>query len=362
MRVTVLHTRLSGYFTACLEALKDKANPELQLFVRPRDPNAPFDEEQFVGLGGLYNRTEHNAKEIFSLVRSFNPDVILASGWADAGYLEVCRRMRSYDVPVVAGCDTQWKGSIRQIIASKTARWHVKRALDVLWVTGERQAMLARALGFDGDSLWDGYYACDWDQFAMDPKSLPVIRSEENSIGFIYVGRYAPEKGIDTLVEAYQLYRDMVDDPWPLFSVGAGQLAKTLEAVGASNLGFIQPKRLPSVLHRAGAFVLPSRTEPWGVVVHEAAAAGLPLILSSAVGAGVHLLRPGLNGYSFRPGDAYSLSKCMFDMHQASVTRRNRMSQVSYILSKQYTPNRWAETLITGLSSLRRSSVPRIGS
>src|SRR5690606_34557147 len=210
---------------------------------------------------------------------------------------------------------------------------------------------LARTLGFNGDRLWDGYYACDWDAFASAGQgSARAAAPFERA--FLFAGRYVPVKGLDTLLAAYRMYRGRVSDPWRLRCAGTGPLQSELAGEGVEDLGFIQPDALPAVMAEASAFVLPSRFEPWGVVAHEAAASGLPLILSDACGAGVHLLRHLYNGYSFPTGDAASLARAMVAMHELSDDRRQAFRQASFELSKQYTPQRWAETLALGIERL----------
>lgn len=352
MRVALLHTRLSGYIAACLRQLKERANAEILIYAWPNQPNAPFDVAQFAALGVIRNRRDYSEAQIKDGLDEFQPDVILTSGWADKGYVRVCRAMRQRRIPVIAGCDTQWTGSVRQHAAAMTAPLHVGRAIDVLWVTGERQAVFGKALGFHGERLWDGYYACDWEKFAA-----PAHAGEQGSPHFLYVGRYAPEKGLDTLAKAYALYREQVDVPWKLVCAGAGPLQEMLMRAGAEDLGFVQPDALAGLMREAAAFILPSRFEPWGVVAHEAAAAGLPLILSDACGAGVHLLKDLHNGYGFPVDDAAALAERMVRMTRLDEGSRNNFGEASFQLSKQYTPKRWAETLMAGVDKMARVRV-----
>ncbi len=351
MRLTLLHTRLSGYLAACLREFKAGTGAELLIYCWPNQPDAPFDAGMFADLGEIRNRREHTDAEIEAAVRAFQPDAILTSGWADKGYVKICKQMRKHGVPVIAGCDTQWKGSLRQHVASWVAPWHLHKAIKILWVTGERQATLARALGYDGACLWDGYYACDWERFALPLTSAPCSLTPAPS--FLYVGRYVPEKGIEALAEAYQMYQQQVEKPWPLVCAGAGPLKDMLVGVGADDRGFVQPGDLPDLMRSASAFVLPSRFEPWGVVVQEAAASGLPLILSDACGAGVHLLRDQFNGFQFPAKDSVALAERMVKMSAMGDDERRMWAQNSFALSRQYTPERWATTLATGLKRYR---------
>jgi glycosyltransferase involved in cell wall biosynthesis len=395
VRIVLLHTRLSGYLAACLREFKRRSGAELLIYAWPNQDSAPFDPAAFADLGEIRNRRECADDQIEAAVRKFAPDAILVSGWADKGYVKICKEMRNLGVPVISGCDTQWKGNLRQHLAGMTARFHVQKAIDVLWVTGERQATLARALGYHGDRLWDGYYACDWERFACgsqgtgdggrrkevrsqrsedegqtagsaphahrrsqsDATGLPHSASNNQySESFLYVGRYVPEKGIDTLAAAYAAYCKRVEKPWKLVCAGAGPLRETLMAAGAEDRGFVQPLDLPALMHSATAFVLPSRFEPWGVVVQEAAASGLPLILSDACGAGAHLLRHLYNGFSFPSGSVDGLVRAMRAMHGATQDDRKNFGLASFELSKQYTPQLWAARLLAGLSTLTQKS------
>ncbi|AHF93544.1 glycosyl transferase family 1 [Opitutaceae bacterium TAV5] len=356
MKLVLLHSRLSGYLAACLRAFKRLVDAELLVYAWPNQPNAPFDASVFQDLGSVLNRHEHADAAILRAVRAFSPDAVLVSGWADKGYARICRRLKANDIPVIAGCDTQWTGSLRQYGASWVSPWHLHRFIDVLWVTGERQRYLANKLGYSGARCWEGYYACDWEVFADRAHRSSGIVTDERAQKpfFLYVGRYAPEKGLDTLADAYRQYRAEVPNPWPLICAGRGECRELLLQAGAEDRGFVQPGELPALMREASAFILPSRFEPWGVVLQEAAAAGLPLIASEACGAAVHLLRHLYNGYCFPTGDAGALTEALLAMHRLSKADREVFSQASLELSKQYRPERWAATLAEGLATIRK--------
>ena len=78
---------------------------------------------------------------------------------------------------------------------------------------------------------------------------------------------------------------------------------------------------------KCGAFVLPSRKEPWGVVVQEAAAARMPVICSNAVGAGDHLVEDGESGFVFESGNAEELAGKLAVLSSASPERRKEMGE-----------------------------------
>jgi len=130
----------------------------------------------------------------------------------------------------------------------------------------------------------------------------------------LYVGRLAEEKGLFTLLGAFKEIRNIYGKV-TLSIVGEGELRDDLEDFtsekGIDNVcfaGFIENKELPRYYGIADIFVLPSRDEPWGVVVTEAMASALPLILSDKVGCREDLLKEGRNGFCFESGKSRQLA------------------------------------------------------
>ncbi len=170
-----------------------------------------------------------------------------------------------------------------------------------------------------------------------------LSRAMSNDAGYLSV-ETSPEKGLDLLLAAYRQYRSTVADPWPLVVVGAheGQLYQE----GIEYAGFVQPNELASVFSRTTTMILPSRFEPHGVVIQEAAAAGLSLLCSEAVGAGDAFIRRGLNGLVVETGSSAALAGAMVDIHGWSPDRLREASIVSRQLAAQFTPRAWASTLV----------------
>jgi glycosyltransferase involved in cell wall biosynthesis len=96
----------------------------------------------------------------------------------------------------------------------------------------------------------------------------------------------------------------------------------------------------------AGCLILPSRFEPWGVVVQEAAASGQAVICTSTCGAASRLVLDGYNGRVVAPDKPAELTQAMHWVANADPARRVAMSERGVELAKQYTPQRWAEHLV----------------
>jgi len=92
------------------------------------------------------------------------------------------------------------------------------------------------------------------------------------------------------------------------------------------------------------------------VVIQEAVAAGRIVICSDACGAGVHLVHDGLSGYVVQTGNVEQLARRMADLTALSSIERRRMVVAGHDLSKQYTPERWAATLMRVIGDNNRQA------
>lgn len=348
MKIAILYSEISGYIISCIAAFQRQGNSSL-IYAWPRQDNAPFDDSLLQKLGVVHDRSKFDEKAVLASVLDYAPDAVLVSGWMDKGYVSICRELRKRGILVVSGLDNQWRGDLRQRAAVLMSKFYLHKFIDVLWVSGEQQRQYANRLGYYGDHCWDGFYCCDWEGFS---KYKAAYRKSEERY-FLYAGRYVHEKGLDTLAEAYKRYQKECPEPWKLICAGRGPLQDLLLEAGAEDRGFMQPDKLPALMASASALILPSRYEPWGVVLQEAAACSLPLICSDACGAGVHLLRPYFNGYSFASGDVENLKHAMLGISMLDKESWCQYSENSFQLSRQYTPERWATVLSNGVIRVR---------
>jgi glycosyltransferase involved in cell wall biosynthesis len=106
--------------------------------------------------------------------------------------------------------------------------------------------------------------------------------------------------------------------------------------------GFRQVEELPFFYAGAGAFIHPALAEPWGLVINEAMASGLPILSSRNVGAAEELVQEGVNGFSFDPEDLEGLAGLMAQMAGISVEKRLAMGKASERLILEWGPERFA--------------------
>ena len=165
----------------------------------------------------------------------------------------------------------------------------------------------------------------------------------KNKYIVLYVGRLTKEKGLPTLLRAFKKIKSSYDNV-TLLIVGEGKLRNDLEKfISKKEIenvrfeGFIKNKKLPRYYAIADIFVLPSRNEPWGVVVTEAMASALPLILSDKVGCRGNLLKAGENGFCFENDNpvqlAYYIEKLLenpINIEKMGNNSRNIIKKLDY--------------------------------
>ena len=244
-------------------------------------------------------------------------------------------------IPVVLTLDNWWTGSLKQRLAALTAPWFIHRRFNRAWVPGKPQIPFAQKLGFSGRFLATGFYCAD-------PKPFQAIYEKRKttppSKKIQYIGRYLDVKGVRELWSAFMELSDEFPE-WELHCIGTGELweSRTIHPKIIHH-GFIQPQELEPHLLDAACFVMPSKKEPWGVVLHEMAIAGLPLLASQQVGAATLFLDENKNGLFIALSNLQEgLKKFLMLSSQDCVT----MSERSHRLGLLITPADWTNQLLT---------------
>jgi glycosyltransferase involved in cell wall biosynthesis len=162
-----------------------------------------------------------------------------------------------------------------------------------------------------------------------------------------------PKKNLPRLIEAFARYRQTAGpSAWPLELLGDGPMRGELERTRAAHSletalvmpGFVQYGGLPSYYGNAGAFVHASTIEQWGLVVNEAMAAGLPVLVSERCGCAPDLVEEGRNGHTFDPYDVDALAGLMLKV-VSGARDRAAMGEASRQIIARWSPETFAEGL-----------------
>ena len=341
MRVLFLCTELSGYFANCIQLLQHDTDAEILVVYYPGIKEAPF--EIAIENARLVKRTELTNNNLLEMSLSYQPDIVYVAGWVDKEYLKIARRLKRIGKKTICGIDNAWKGTIRQHFATYGSKWIVKPYFTHLWVAGQMQYQFAIRLGYTHQSILTGLYAADTDLFATASRT-PHLRKA------VFVGRLESVKNVLLLYKVFCSLNDVERNGWSLEIIGNGSqrdLMVTTETVSVTP--FLQPKELIKRINDAGLFILPSMYEPWGVVVHEFAAAGKPLLLSTEVHSGEAYLIQGYNGYYFKQGDEGDLRRKMIHFFSLSDAVREKMGKRSLELAASGDPKIWVGKILSVL-------------
>jgi glycosyltransferase involved in cell wall biosynthesis len=336
-RLTILWSALASYNVAFFRTLAVSHHVAIQLIHQTPERDAPYASFDLSFCDSAVEDLPEIRQQLATSVEKFRPDAVLMMSWNYRRFMRIARRLRRRGVHVVSAMDNQWCGRTKQYLGVFTAPIYLRPSIDTFLVPGENQASFARKLGYE-DVLY-GYAAADVDSFRSE---LPITHRERS---FLFIGRLVPAKNIAGLVEAYQLYRKRVEDPWQLKMSGTGPLSGQLRAIsGVQVLGFIQPSDIAAVMNSARCLILPSLQEPWGVVIQEAGAAGLPVIASYRCGAASTYIRCGVNGYVVCPR-AEEIANAMVRISEMPEVELSAMSQAGVQIASLWTPSKLASNL-----------------
>lgn len=284
---------------------------------------------------------------VFKCLNEIRPDAMAIAGWGTVD-ARAC----------LAWCK---KNGARAIVMSETRAADGKRVWWKEWIKsrivrrfdaglcgGESHRAYLVELGIPKDRIEFGYNIVDNDFF----KPSSNISGSEPL--FLASNRFIPRKNIGRLIEAYAEYvksfqfsgfsfqQEVVKRVWPLVLLGDGdqcrELVRHCSELGLRSVecdegqdlkrnsyklktpteggtvvfaGFRQIQELPEFYAQAGAFIHPALEEPWGLVINEAMAAGLPVLSSNNVGAAEELVIDGKTGFLFDPKNVNQMADAM---------------------------------------------------
>jgi glycosyltransferase involved in cell wall biosynthesis len=238
------------------------------------------------------------------------------------------------------------------------------RRFDAALVGGRPHLAYVRELGLPERVIFTGYDVVDnrfWQEEADRARKRGNRRRRPAwpERYFLAVQRFIPEKNLEGLLQAYSRYRSRARAAaWHLVICGSGLLEGRVRAlVGELNLagqvhlpGYQKAEALAGWYGLAGCLIHASFREPWGLVVNEAMAAGLPVLVSQNCGCAADLVHEGVNGFTFDPGDLKGLAGLMAKMSSKEVDLQ-AMGQASRRIIGGWTPQTFAETLLQALEA-----------
>lgn len=298
---------------------------------------------------------------VVGVLRRARPDVVLLGGWNQPAFWQALAYARVRHVPVAVWVESTASDVRSRSWLSAQARRALIGAAAGFVVPGAAARDYLVSLGVEADRITVAPNSVDTgifrDAVAAARARRGALRTELgfDRPTFLYVGRFHADKGVDLLLRCASEVPEA-----DIVLIGSGPEEHALRELAPDRVRFagrLERERLVPWLAAADGLVLPSRSEPWGMVLTEAASAGLPLIATEAAGAAHDLIEHGVNGFRVPTAHVGALA----DALRALATDegfRTSAGERSLEIARAHTPEVWAAA-VAGLA--RRLAQDRAG-
>jgi glycosyltransferase involved in cell wall biosynthesis len=238
---------------------------------------------------------------------------------------------------------------------------------------GARSKQYIQSYGIDPELIYSPCQAAAlphaYDAASILRRYRASPRSDGESPTFLFVGRLSKEKGLEDLLAAFRSVQQQLPKA-KLLLAGPGSERDGLQSQAAawglgSSITFLgnqTAEEIGELLEISTALVLPSRKEPWGLVVNEALSYGCPVVVSEVCGCIPELVLNGVTGYAFPAGDVAALRDSMLRVITLNKDRLDTANRCMEVIS-QYTPERAAAEILRGCNKIlvgtTQDSVPQ---
>ncbi len=313
------------------------------------------------------------ARSLHRRLDALSPAIVCINGWSVGGCiasLDWCLRRR---VPVVLFSDSSehdeprrwWKEAIKRRIV---------RLCSAALIAGRSHRRYIEKLGMPAERIFDGYDVVDNAHFEA---GSDAARRQDASLRarlglpanyFIACSRFEAKKNLLGMLDAYAIYRQKAGAGyWPLIILGDGPQCER-EALEARRRelglehdvrlpGFTTYDELPAYYGLASAFLHLSTIDQWALVVNEAMASGLPVIVSRRCGSAAELVSDGANGFSVEPDDYSGIAEAMAQI-ATDGDRRRAMGRESRRIIAGWGPERFARNLSAAVAAAEAAPRP----
>ncbi len=303
--------------------------------------------------------------EVFRTLEEFNPDIVFCPATPfPEGMAAIAYRTKYRKRAIMM--DDSWEHTDRRSVLTKRMKREIHKNIEGVFIPAVSHRDYYWALGFPEERVVYGVDVVDNDYYRERAGSARNKAVEiRNSLHlpaayFLFVGRFIGRKGIDTLFEAYRRYRShTVETPCGLVLVGDGPYRGRISAEDSGREGVLfagsqTGDGLCAYYGLAEALIVPSLSDPWGLVVNEGMASGLPVVVSRGCGSSMSLVKEGINGWTFEPGDAAALSDIMLRLSETGEEERRKMGEKSLDIISEWSLQKFADGAIQALNIPRR--------
>lgn len=306
-------------------------------------------------------------KKIHDALSRLNPDVVVIPGWGHNFARAALKWCLTYKKPRILMSESKRDDAKRHPVKEFWKKHRYVSRFSAALVGGRKHSDYLCELGMERSQIFFGYDVVDSSYLASEVDG--IRKSCQRAIDIpgrnyvLSVNRFIKRKNLTTLIKAFAASIASSHHDWDLVLLGGGaeeqNLRKTARDTGYSSRihfpGFKSYSEIPNWYAHAGIFVHPAQSEQWGLVVNEAMAAELPIVLSQACGCHPDLLEEGKNGLSFQPLDTATLSNHLTNLISTEASRLAMGKRSREIIEESFSPHRFGDGLASALKLVTKT-------
>ncbi|MFN3590143.1 MAG: glycosyltransferase family 4 protein [Spirosomataceae bacterium] len=300
--------------------------------------------------------------KLLKWIIKYKPHVVNVQGYFDPAMNLILLYCKLVGIKVIMASDSTeldnpnvgWREAIKRYLVKKS---------DGFFCYGTKSTDYMIKLGASKEQILVANNAVDNRQIEAIYKAAKRSREYKKSelglkkYNFIFVGRLIPFKNVSVILSAFRKIHAFSKD-WGVIILGDGdelvgmkEFCRLHELTGVCFVSGKSWYQVPEWFALADVFILPSYSEPWGLVANEAMACSLPVIISERCGCAIDLVKEGENGFVFNPYSEDELVDKMNFFIQ-NPTKIDEMGQVSHKIIQHFSPKQVAEDMLKGFKKV----------
>ena len=292
--------------------------------------------------GATENDIFTRINRLIRILRSNDIDTVFLPGFGSRDLALICIILRLLNYRIF----TFYESWYPNVYLDRLKSIFLRSVFTGFFVSGSRAKAYLVNLGISDFKIIEGYSCIDVSHF-NHVRSKEVVTALSHSPVLLCVARLSDEKNLKRLITAFKMSELSVN--WRLQIIGSGPSELVLKQLAANEerveiLEWIQYDTLPNYYQKASAFILPSVFEPWGLVVNEAMASSLPILVSRMCGCCPDLLKE--NGMDFDPFSIDAIKNALNSLNAKSPVDLYHLGLRSREIIGYFTLNVWADNMV----------------
>lgn len=272
---------------------------------------------------------------IINKLKEYNPDIIMLTGYDQPAYWFALNYAKKRKIKVVMWNEsTLLSSKLQKGIFYKLKKLFLNK-IDMFITSGSKASEYLRFFGISDNKIVTGCNGIDNEWFFKRIKEIKksdqykdLKKKYQNKKVLLFIGRLIKYKGLDII---FEILKEIDHSNVHLLILGNGpdkdclmNLCKNMKLETISDfVGYVQRYELPKYFAISDIFIFPSLLEPWGFVLNEALACGVPSLASKYAGASYDLIKEGINGYLFDPNNKNEFKEKIKKIIKDDINRDN---------------------------------------